>query len=127
MGNRKISGKLAKPWRIAVIAFGLAYVLALFVYLIGVYGWFGVTKDPLAGAILAVLGLPWNLVNEPLPSRHESPLGTIPKYHGQPPLTLMPGRSIWGIGGLTFGYAQPTMVGTQSGIGMSHAHFRASR
>ena len=65
MKFRKFGGELGNTWRIAVIAFGLAYVLALFVYMIGTYGWFGLAKDPLAGAFLALLGLPWNLVDRP--------------------------------------------------------------
>ena len=65
MKIRNFGRELGKSWRIAVIVFGLAYVFAVFAYLIGVYGWFGATKDPLFGAFLALLGLPWNLVDRP--------------------------------------------------------------
>lgn len=37
------------------------YLLALFVFLSGTYGWFGVARDPLSGVFLVPLGLPWNL------------------------------------------------------------------
>ena len=65
MKFRNIGGELGNTCRIAVMAFGLAYVLALFVHMIGTHGWFGLAQDPLAGVFLALLGLPWNLVDRP--------------------------------------------------------------
>ena len=40
------------------------YALALAVFLIGTFGWFGQPRDPLAGAFLMPLGLPWNLLGD---------------------------------------------------------------
>lgn len=40
--------------------FGLLYLLALTVFLIGSFGLFGRARDPLAGVYLVLLGLPWN-------------------------------------------------------------------
>ena len=65
MRIRKIGGELGNTCGIAVIVFGLAYVLALIVYLIGTYGWFGLANDPLSGVFLVFLGLPWNLIDRP--------------------------------------------------------------
>ena len=44
----------------AKIFLGL-YVLALALFLVGRYGWFGQEQDPLSGIFLLPLGLPWNL------------------------------------------------------------------
>lgn len=44
----------------ALKAFGLAYVIALLLFLIGTFGWFGSETGPLAGVFLLPLGLPWN-------------------------------------------------------------------
>lgn len=46
--------------KIVVWIFGLAWVLALGLFLIGQFGLFGQERDPLAGVFLAPLGLPWN-------------------------------------------------------------------
>jgi hypothetical protein len=40
--------------------FVLAYIVALLLFLIGTFGWFGSPKGPLAGVFLIPLGLPWN-------------------------------------------------------------------
>jgi hypothetical protein len=39
-----------------------AYVVALLLFLIGTFGWFGSPQGPLAGVFLVPLGLPWNLL-----------------------------------------------------------------
>ena len=48
--------------RFAVRGFILLYALALLLFLIGTFGWFGSPSGPLAGVFLAPLGLPWNLL-----------------------------------------------------------------
>ena len=40
------------------------YALALAVFVIGTFGWFWQPRDPLAGAFLLPLGLPWNLLGD---------------------------------------------------------------
>jgi len=49
--------------RIVLGTFGLAYMLALFIYLTGTYGWFGQPTGALSGIYLVPLGLPWNLID----------------------------------------------------------------
>ena len=50
-----------------VIIFGVAYLLALALLIVGTFGLFGQERSPLAGVFLAPLGLPWNLFLDPLP------------------------------------------------------------
>jgi hypothetical protein len=47
--------------RTILTIFALLYTIAVFLFLIGTFGWFGQETDPLAGAFLIPLGLPWNL------------------------------------------------------------------
>ncbi len=42
------------------IIFAVLYVAALFLFLVGAFGWFGQDTDPLSGVFLVPLGLPWN-------------------------------------------------------------------
>ncbi|MCU9839570.1 hypothetical protein OEZ49_17485 [Ruegeria sp. WL0004] len=42
------------------LIFALAYLAALFLLLVGTFGWFGQERDPLAAVFLLPLGLPWN-------------------------------------------------------------------
>lgn len=53
--------------RIVTWAFLGLYVLALLLFLVGTFGWFGSPQGPLAGVFLAPLGLPWNLLLDPVP------------------------------------------------------------
>lgn len=46
--------------RLFLVAFALLYAAALAVFLIGTFGWMGSEADPLAGAFLVPVGLPWN-------------------------------------------------------------------
>lgn len=48
----------------AFIIFVVLYVLAVFLLLVGTYGWFGQEQDPLSGVFLLPLGLPWNLIGD---------------------------------------------------------------
>ena len=45
--------------RIFISAFAILYIVAVFVFLTGTYGWFGQPKDPLSAIFLLPLGLPW--------------------------------------------------------------------
>jgi hypothetical protein len=45
--------------RLLIGIFGLIYVLALALFLIGTVGLFGADPDPLSGVYLIPLGLPW--------------------------------------------------------------------
>ena len=49
------------------VVFGIAYAIALGVYLTGEFGLLGQTRGPLAGIYLIPLGLPWNLAIDSLP------------------------------------------------------------
>lgn len=51
----------------AIRLFGIGYVGALALLLIGTYGLFGQEKDPLSGVFLIPLGLPWVLWTDALP------------------------------------------------------------
>ena len=44
--------------------FALLYVVALFLFLTGTFGWFGQERDPLSGVFLLPLGLPWIFLSE---------------------------------------------------------------
>ena len=44
--------------------FCLLYLLALMLFLVGTFGWFGQERDPLSGIFLLPLGLPWNIVGD---------------------------------------------------------------
>ena len=42
-----------------LIGFCALYVLAIAIWALGTFGWFGVEKDPLSGVFLIILGQPW--------------------------------------------------------------------
>jgi hypothetical protein len=48
--------------QIVLVAFGLAYIAALAVGLVGTFGWFGQERDPLGWLFILPLGLPWVLM-----------------------------------------------------------------
>jgi hypothetical protein len=48
--------------RIILGVLSLAYVFALGIFGAGTFGWFGVEQDPLSGAYLILLGMPWVLI-----------------------------------------------------------------
>lgn len=52
---------VSKICRIGVLVFGLAYVAALALLAIGLFGLFGQERDPLSAVFLIPLGLPWNM------------------------------------------------------------------
>jgi hypothetical protein len=53
--------------RWGVRSFAVAYVAALAIHLVGDFGLFAQPRDPLAGAFLIPLGLPWNLAVDRAP------------------------------------------------------------
>jgi hypothetical protein len=53
--------------RTTLTIFALLYAIAVFLFLIGTFGWFGQETDPLAGVFLVPLGLPWNLFLDTVP------------------------------------------------------------
>ncbi len=52
-------GKLCRG---LIYVFGVLYLMAFALYLVGTFGLFGSTQGPLAGVFLVPLGLPWNLL-----------------------------------------------------------------
>lgn len=53
--------------RIVFLLFAALYAIALCLLLIGTFGWFGASRDPLSGVFLIPLGLPWNRLVDLLP------------------------------------------------------------
>lgn len=51
---------MARACRLVLLALGIAYGLALLLFLAGTFGWFGSPEGPLAGVFLVPLGLPRN-------------------------------------------------------------------
>lgn len=51
---------MAAVCRLASWGFGLAYLAALILFLVGTFGLFGSPQGSLAGVFLIALGLPWN-------------------------------------------------------------------
>ena len=49
-----------KLCKVIVGLFGLLWLLALAIFLVGQFGLFGQERDPLAGVFLVPLGFPWN-------------------------------------------------------------------
>ena len=48
--------------RLGQMFFLILYALAAAIWLVGTFGWFGVTRDPLSGVYLIMLGMPWALL-----------------------------------------------------------------
>jgi hypothetical protein len=46
--------------RTLLILFTVLYILALLIYAVGVFGWFGQERDPVSGVFLVLLGWPWS-------------------------------------------------------------------
>jgi hypothetical protein len=55
-------GRARRICRWAIGVFGCAYVTALAIYFVAVFGLFNQPRDPLGGVFLIPLGLPWNLL-----------------------------------------------------------------
>jgi len=54
-----------RPCRILLIGFALLWAVALFLLLVGTFGWFGQPQDPLSGVFLVLLAMPWALLPWP--------------------------------------------------------------
>lgn len=57
-----LPGKAMKLWQAVILVFAALWMLALLVFAIGTFGWFGQERDPLSAVYLVLLGLPWNRV-----------------------------------------------------------------
>ncbi len=44
------------------LIFFVLYAAAIFLFLIGTFGWLGQDRDPLSAVFLMPIGLPWNLL-----------------------------------------------------------------
>lgn len=53
---------MASVLKVIFWLFSVLYGIALFLFAVGAFGWFGQEKDPLAAVFLMPLGLPWNLM-----------------------------------------------------------------
>ena len=60
--------------RASLVIFGVAWLAALALLVIGTFGWVGQEKDPLSGIFLVPLGFPWNQFLSGLPETFK-PLG----------------------------------------------------
>lgn len=58
---------MSRFFTIVAIVFGVLYVIALGLFGVGTFGWFGQERDPLAGVFLVPLGLPWNRIMDSAP------------------------------------------------------------
>ena len=50
---------MTRTCRIVTVGFGLLYLLALGLFLVGTFGLFGSERGPLAAVYVVLLGLPW--------------------------------------------------------------------
>ncbi|MEO8618771.1 MAG: hypothetical protein ABI412_05345 [Sphingomicrobium sp.] len=55
---------MSKYLRLAATVLAVLYLVALFLWAVGTFGWFGANKGSLAGILLVPLGLPWNRFGE---------------------------------------------------------------
>ena len=53
------AGKVDMACTVVPWLFTVGYGFALVVFLVGTFGWFGVSQDPLSGLFLTPLGIPW--------------------------------------------------------------------
>lgn len=58
---------MTRVCRVVVKVFAIAYVLALALFLVGVFGLFGQEEDPLSAVFLLPLGLPWIFFLDSIP------------------------------------------------------------
>ncbi|MEP7315169.1 MAG: hypothetical protein ABI667_00570 [Sphingomicrobium sp.] len=57
---------MSKFLRVAATVLAILYLIALFLWAVGTFGWFESEEGPLVGAFLIPLGLPWNRLGEGL-------------------------------------------------------------
>jgi hypothetical protein len=65
--DRRLRAPVTRICRFLVIAFAVAYALALGLLAIGTFGLFGQERDPLSGVFLIPLGVPWVFLLDPVP------------------------------------------------------------
>lgn len=53
--------------KIIFYIFCILYAAAIFLWLVGRFGWFGAEQDPLSGVFLIILGQPWTRWVDKLP------------------------------------------------------------
>ncbi|WP_425045318.1 hypothetical protein [Primorskyibacter sp. S87] len=63
--------------RVVITIFSGIYLLALLLFLVGTFGWFGQEQDPLSGLFLLPLGLPWNLLLDGAPDAAKPVLAAL--------------------------------------------------
>ena len=73
---------MAKTLHWAVIVIGVLYLLALFLWAVGTFGWFGQEPDPLSAVFLIPIGLPWNRFGEGLAIALLAPLANVAILEG---------------------------------------------
>lgn len=73
---------MAKTLHWAAIVIGVLYLLALFLWAVGTFGWFGQEPDPLSAVFLIPIGLPWNRFGEGLAIALLAPLANVAILEG---------------------------------------------
>lgn len=73
---------MAKTLHWAAIVIGVLYLLALFLWAVGTFGWFGQEPDPLSAIFLIPIGLPWNRFGEGLAIALLAPLANVAILEG---------------------------------------------
>lgn len=73
---------MAKTLHWAAIVIGVLYLLALFLWAVGTFGWFGQEPDPLSAVFLLPIGLPWNRFGEGLAIALLAPLANVAILEG---------------------------------------------
>lgn len=58
---------MSRVCRFVMTVFAALVAVALVLFVIGTYGWFGSPQGPLAGVLLVPLGMPWVLLLDVLP------------------------------------------------------------
>lgn len=73
---------MAKTLHWAAIVIGVLYLLALLLWAVGTFGWFGQEPDPLSAVFLIPIGLPWNRFGEGLAIALLAPLANVAILEG---------------------------------------------
>ena len=73
---------MAKTLHWAAIVIGVLYLLALFLWEVGTFGWFGQEPDPLSAVFLIPIGLPWYRFGEGLAIALLAPLANVAILEG---------------------------------------------
>ena len=73
---------MAKTLHWAAIVIGVLYLLALFLWAVGTFGWFGQEPDPLSAVFLIPIGLPRNRFGEGLAIALLAPLANVAILEG---------------------------------------------